>query len=207
MPRDRVKIRRQILAARDALSRDEQHSRSRTLAENLWSAGLLRYAKTLFIYVDFRSEVETVPLIRQCLRKGMQVAVPLTLPAESRLVPYLITDPDQDLQPGYCSIPEPDPHRLPAVDPHNIDTVILPGSVFDEKGGRLGYGGGFYDRFLANEAPHAKRIGMAFELQIVPSLPLLPHDQLLHHLVTEKKVLHFARHKEKLQNTPRSVQK
>lgn len=206
MPRDRVEIRRQILAARDALSRDEQRSKSRALAENLWNADLLQDAQTLFVYVDFRSEVVTVPLIRRCLKKGLQVAVPLTLPAKSRLLPYLITNPDQDLQPGYCSIPEPDSDRLPTVDPNNIDTVILPGSVFDEKGGRLGYGGGFYDRFLANEAPHAKRIGMAFELQVVPSLPLLPHDQLLDHLVTEKRVLHFARHTEK-HHPPPSTEK
>ena len=139
--------------------------------------------------MNFRSEVETLSLIQQCLSEGKKVSVPLTVPENSRLIPYNISDPATELRPGYCGIPEPDPMRLQTVSPGEIDVVIVPGSVFDEKGGRLGYGGGYYDRFLSNDAPQALRVGLAFELQVVPEVPTLLHDQQLHYLVTEKRVV------------------
>jgi 5-formyltetrahydrofolate cyclo-ligase len=162
------------------------------IEENLWQLQEIVAAEILFIYVNFRSEVETLPLIRHCLAKGKQVAVPLTDVKQSRLLPFALRDPDQDLTPGYCGIPEPRQGHLAAIDPLTIETVILPGSVFDEQGGRLGYGGGYYDRFLADNAPQARRIGIAFEQQIVEQLPLLPHDKRLHIVVTEKRILRIS---------------
>ena len=70
-----------------------------------------------------------------------------------------------------------------------VEVIVLPGSVFDEQGGRLGYGGGYYDRFIALQAPQAKRIGLAFEMQIEKQLPLQPHDQKLHLIITEKRII------------------
>ena len=115
--------------------------------------------------------------------------MPLTLTKEKRLDPYLITDPEQQLVSGYCNIPEPDPKKADLFDAARIDVVILPGSVFDAKGGRLGYGGGYYDRFLTDQAPQALKIGIAYEMQLVDEVPLLPHDQRLDYLVTEKRII------------------
>ncbi len=181
----RAALRRQILARRDRLSLPDRQEKSKIICAQLWQLELFRAASTLFIYVDFRSEVETLPLIRQALAQGKRVAVPL-IGEHSRLLPYAISDPERDLRPGYYQIPEPDPSRTVAVPPAEIEAVILPGSVFDLQGGRLGYGGGYYDRFLADEAPQALRIGIAFHLQVIPQAPLLPHDQRLHYLVTEE---------------------
>ena len=142
--------------------------------------------------MNFRSEVETLGMIDQLISQGKRIAVPLTIVGGYRLIPFEIKDPARDLHPGYCSIPEPDPDRLKKVFPSEIDVVILPGSVFDEAGGRLGYGGGYYDRFLAKEAPNACRIGIAFEMQVVEKVPILPHDQIMHYLVTEDRVRIFA---------------
>ncbi|MDH5299135.1 MAG: 5-formyltetrahydrofolate cyclo-ligase, partial [Desulfobulbaceae bacterium] len=185
----RQQLRRTILAARDAMPLADRCLRSTAVADRLWQLFAFANARTPFIYVHFRSEVETLPLIRQCLARGKQVAVPLTLVAEKRLDPYLITDPDRDLRPGYCGIPEPDHGRLKRLAPAVIDVVLLPGSVFDTRGGRLGYGGGYYDRFLATLAPKALRIGIAYELQVVERVPLAPHDQRLHYLVTEDRLI------------------
>ena len=123
-----------------------------------------------------------------------RIALPLTLAKEKMLRPYLIKDPNRDLKPGYCSIPEPDPDSAVLLNPQEIDVVIVPGSVFDHNGGRLGYGGGFYDRFLANQAPAPFRVALAFELQVIDdSLPLASHDQPLDCLVTEKRTFRFDR--------------
>jgi len=149
-------------------------------------------AQTVFTYVNFRSEVETMPLMTTWLSEGKRVCVPLTIPEESRLDVYQLNDLDHDLHPGYCHIPEPDPARLPLVDPATIEIIVLPGSVFDVLGGRLGYGGGYYDRFISQQAPKAMRIGLAFEQQLTAQLPLLAHDQRLHALITEDRLLDFT---------------
>jgi 5-formyltetrahydrofolate cyclo-ligase len=192
-PDERRALRRRILAARDALPVMDRRRRSCIISEHLWQ--LPEFARTdlLFIYVAFRSEVETMPLIRRCLAAGKQVAVPLTCSNPPSLEAYRLLDVDRDLVPGYCGILEPDPRRLPRVEPGKITAVIIPGSVFDRQGGRLGYGGGYYDRFLAEGAPAALRIGVAFELQLVDSVPLKPHDQRLDFLLTEEGVTETKR--------------
>jgi len=140
------------------------------------------------LYINFRSEVETMPLIEACRQKNIQITAPLTIVKPPRLIPYPITNPEKDLRPGYCDIPEPDSDHLAPWDPADIDVVLLPGSVFDLHGGRLGYGGGFYDRFLSQEAPQAIRIALAFEMQVVDKVPVQDHDIPVHYLVTEKRV-------------------
>lgn len=187
----RKDLRQHILRERDALSAEKRRQKSAVITTTILQRKEFLSAKTIFLYVNFRSEVETLALIRQTLERGKTVCVPFTDQKNARLFPFQITDPEKDLRPGYCGIPEPDPEKLTPVAPQDIDAVLLPGSVFDRQGGRLGYGGGFYDRFLADQAPTAQRIGLAFELQVVDRLPLLPHDQPLHCLATEKTFLHF----------------
>ena len=188
----RACLRQATLRQRNALSPAKRREKSAAIARQVCQLDLVQGAQTIFTYVNFRSEVETMALIALWLAAGKRVCVPLTLVAESRLAAYRITDPGHDLAPGYCQIPEPDARRLPAVNAAEIEVIILPGSVFDLDGGRLGYGGGFYDRFIANQAPSAIRLGLAFELQVTAQLPLLAHDQRLHALVTEERVLRFS---------------
>lgn len=188
---DRKTLRQQILTLRHRLSAVDRQHKSGVITASLLQLPEVIEAKTLFLYVNFRGEVETMPLIRKALAQGKTVCVPLTDPENSRLLAFQITDPQHDLRPGYCGIPEPDPEKLAVIAPRMIETILLPGSVFDHHGGRLGYGGGFYDRFLATEAPKARRVGVAFELQVVNRLPLLPHDQPLHCLVTEDAIRRF----------------
>ncbi len=189
---ERKSLRKKILALRDSLPFKERQRRSLLIADKLWRIKKFTDTKVLFIYANFRSEVETLPLIQQCLDAGMLVTVPLTDPEYSQLSAYPITNPDLDLRPGYCGISEPIGEGKSPVSPREIETVILPGSVFDERGGRLGYGGGYYDRFLARSAPQALRIGLAFEQQVVKQVPLLPHDERLHLIVTEKRIVYIC---------------
>jgi len=186
---DRHQLRTNILAQRDRLTKTERRSKSEKIAENFWQTKEAVGAACVFIYANFRSEVETVGLIRQCLAREKMVAVPYTDVKKKALLPFRINNPVKDLRPGYCAIPEPDPDRATLVSPEKIDIAVMPGSVFDIYGGRLGYGGGYYDRFLANAAPQALRIGLAFELQLVARVPLEPHDQSLNILITEKRIV------------------
>ena len=192
MAKERATLRTNILVARNSLVPEERQGKSRAITERLLALPEFAAARNVFAYVSFRSEVETLDLIAHCLQHGVTVSVPLTLPGEHRLRPYAITDMSQDLAPGYCSIPEP-LHTLPLVDPASIEVVVVPGSVFDARGGRLGYGGGYYDRFLQAAAPQALRIGLAFDLQVVAAVPLESHDQQLDYLITETRTIHIGR--------------
>lgn len=193
MKAERHRLRQNILGARDRLRSRDRQEKSVAVMENFLSLPEMRQWSTLFIYVNFRSEVETLELIRKSLAAGKRVAVPLVDAAAVRLLPMLITNPEYDLTPGYYNIPEPDPGRSQALEPAAIDAAVVPGSVFDIHGGRLGYGGGYYDRFLQNEAPQAKRIGLAFEMQLVDKVPVEPHDQPLDILITEKRIVNIRR--------------
>ncbi len=185
----RQEMRKQVLAKRDLLGVRDRYEKSAAITEKILSLPGMDSWKTLFVYVNFRSEVETLQLIQRCLEQGKQVVVPLVDPTQSTMIALQVTDLEQDLQPGYFDIPEPDPAKTSRVEGKEIDAVILPGSVFDTEGGRLGYGGGYYDRFLVNDAPQACRIGLAFEMQLVGAVPLEPHDQRLDYLVTEKRTI------------------
>jgi 5-formyltetrahydrofolate cyclo-ligase len=194
MDESRHDLRKRILGARDRLSDNDRHEKSVSVMNNFLGLPELQQWTTLFMYVNFRSEVETVELIRGLLRQqGMRVAVPLVDASAVSMIPLLIEDPEKDLAPGYYNIPEPDPRKSLRLKAIEIDAAIIPGSVFDIHGGRLGYGGGYYDRFLVNDAPQARRIGFAFELQLVDKLPLEPHDQPLDILITEKRIVNISR--------------
>ena len=125
---------------------------------------------------------------------GKTVSVPITRVQEKRLDAVHIVNPAKDLVPGYCNIPEPKEELCLTrqIAPQDIETILLPGSVFDERGGRFGYGGGYYDRLL-EQVPSAARIGLAFEMQIVERAPLKEHDQLLDLVVTEQRIIHGKR--------------
>jgi len=129
-------------------------------------------------------------IIRSLLDLGKKVSVPLTRVAEKRLDIVELEDPEGDLVPGYCNIPEPT-QQLAAektISPEELELIVLPGSVFDERGGRFGYGGGYYDRLL-EQIPSAARYGLAFDLQIVEKLNLQPHDQILDSIITEQRII------------------
>ncbi|MDH3348829.1 MAG: 5-formyltetrahydrofolate cyclo-ligase [Desulfobulbaceae bacterium] len=190
-------LRKAILAKRDSLNHDTLNKKSQIISHSLFTHPLVIQALTLFIYVDFRSEVRTQSLIRSFLELSKKVVVPLTLTSENKLLPIRITNPLDQLTPGYCGIPEPMEEIVETqqIDPSTIEIVIAPGSVFDSMGGRLGYGGGYYDRFFVNSAPNALRMGICFEMQMVERVPMQLHDQFMDFIITEKAIYDCKRNR------------
>lgn len=187
-------LRQGILCERDSLSSDLISSASKKIIDSLGSIAVSRDAKLPLIYVSFRTEVITHSLIKERLAKGLAVAVPFTDIKNRRIIPVLIRDWRRDLKPGGYGILEPDPSRgAEVVQPEFLDVVIVPGSVFDRRCGRYGYGGGYYDRFLAQEASCALRIGLAFQFQIAERIPLARHDQKMDIIVTENEIIRCKR--------------
>ena len=189
---ERNELRKKIIQKRDEMLPDQRTEKSRLIQQSILGSHFFKKATTILTYVDFRSEVNTQYFIRKCLDDSKIIAVPFTLVEESKLLAVEIHSLKTDLQPGYCSIPEPVPQLIKSscIDPQQIDVVIVPGSVFDAKGGRLGYGGGFYDRFLSQSSPGAIRVALAYELQMVDNVPMEEHDQFMDIIVTENTMYH-----------------
>jgi 5-formyltetrahydrofolate cyclo-ligase len=138
-------------------------------------------------FASFRTEVDTAPLVAWLLARGVTVALPRMV-GPRHIEAFAVTDPAADLAPGGYGIAEPRP-ELPVVEPAAIDVVIVPGSAFDARGGRLGYGGGFYDAFLTRTRPDTRRVGICFDLQVVARVPREPHDLCVDVVVTERRVI------------------
>lgn len=181
-------LRKEILRRRDELSPEERQVKSRIIKARLFNLPDIVSAQNIFFYVSFRSEVQTHEMIRAARAGGKTVTVPFTDMKQRRLVPSCINSFEDDLAPGTLGILEPRPEKLRPVPAHQVDVVITPGAVFCEKGWRIGYGGGFYDRFLKES--EKKSYALAFELQIVQDVPYdLRYDAGVDYIVTENRVI------------------
>ncbi len=189
-------IRRTIINARLALTPRQVEEYSQSIAGYVLSLPAWREARTVMIYVDFRQEVQTGRLIRQALEKGKRVMVPVCRQQPRVLVASEIKDYPGDLAPGCWGILEPKPECLRPVDPEEIDLVLVPGVAFDRYGNRLGYGAGYYDRFLALLRPDAVTAALAFQLQVLPSVHHEAHDWPVQLVVTENGIIDCRENRE-----------
>jgi 5-formyltetrahydrofolate cyclo-ligase len=182
-------MRRIVIARRDDLPAQQIRRLSAAASSRLFGLPQLRSADTVMFFVSFGSEIDTVPMIEHALAQGMRVAAPAADPATRTLTPRQVKDVAADLAPGAHGIREPRAH-CPAVPLEEIDVIIVPAAAWGEDGYRVGYGGGYYDRFLA-QAPRAARVGLGLEVQVVPSVPHKPPDLPVDVLVTEARVRPF----------------
>lgn len=189
-------IRKTALQGRIALSPEEVAGKSALIMEKIMAMKEYLQAGTMMVYLDFRNEVQTGALVRQAMTAGKRVVVPLTDVSEHKLVLSILNHYPDDLQPGAWGILEPRPDCLRPIEPSEIHLVIVPGVAFDLYGNRLGYGGGYYDRFLSQTGPNTLFIAPAFELQILPQVFPGKHDVPVHYLVTEKRLINTGRLKD-----------
>lgn len=144
-----------------------------------------RSALNLAAYASFRSEFDTSALIAGALAAGKRVAVPRVSADRERLEFRFIQHPERDLAPGTWGVPEPRIECEPLVDGDGLDLVLLPGVAFTRRGDRVGYGRGYYDRFVAGLRQRPVLVAAAYSMQIVDELPIEPHDRRVDVLVTE----------------------
>ena len=165
---DKQALRSQIRAQKRAMTPQQIEAASQRLGELFAASQLYQQAKTIYGYLPYNQEVRTVPMLQRALDDGKRVAVPKCYGDEMRFI-YL--DDLSAVEKGYCGIPEPIADEPIADDPTAL--VLMPGLAFDPQGRRIGYGGGFYDKFLAAEPGH-------------PTLALCYDFQMLDHLETEE---------------------
>ncbi len=178
-------LRKKMLGLRDSMQPDDISRKSTMIQRRLFRLAEFRQAKVIMFYVSFRSEVATHEMIKHSLLSD-KVVVPAVNLAQKELEPFYIESLDQ-LVLGAYGVLEPNKHRKQA-GLKAIDLIIVPGCAFDLNGFRLGYGAGYYDKFLAGDHSITS-VSLAFELQIVPEIPHETRDIPVNLLVTEKRVI------------------
>lgn len=180
-------LRKQVLAQRFALSKRARGNYSIQAANHLMQFEALAACRTVMVFYPFRDEIDTRPFLVDAQSRGQEVWLPYTDLVTKQIIPYVYTG-EECLKLGTYGIYEPDTAICRPADVSALDAVILPGSAFDRKGGRLGYGGGYYDRFLASLTHRPLLIGLAFDMQIVEEVPKEPHDFRVQYVATESGV-------------------
>ncbi len=181
------KLREQILGRRKGLARSEVLAKSMLIKHRLFASSWYRDACNILFYVSYNNEVNTHDMLQESLVNGKNVIVPKTDTQNKALICSRFLSWD-DLCLGAFSIFEPKDDCVREVPFSSIDLFIIPGVVFDCKGNRIGHGGGYYDRLLQSRC-HAHRIGLAFELQIVESIPVETHDIKVEKIITEERII------------------
>lgn len=165
---DKKILRKMIREKKRAMTEAQIISASRRLGELFCTHPLYKSANTIYGYLPYNQEVRTISMLEQAIKDGKRIAVPKVFGDEMRFI-YL--DDLTKIEKGYCGIPEPIDDGPVAYDPTAL--VLMPGLAFDPQGHRIGYGGGFYDKFLAAEPDH-------------PTLALCYDFQMINHLDTEE---------------------
>ena len=196
---ERQNLRKSRIAARDALSAEERDRLSKSIVSRILASPVFRQAKTILIYKGIRGEVRL-----EALEEAVGIGAAGSSEeaehadfAEKRLVyPLCISKTEMiALEPlgedswkdGYCGIQEPVREKSTEIRPEEIDLVICPCTVFDEAGGRMGMGAGFYDRYLPR-CTNAHIVAVAFEAQKADCVPMEPWDRPMELVFTEKAV-------------------
>jgi len=183
-------LRRSIIAARDNLTPSLRAYSSKRIVDQIGSLAIYKAARTVLGYLNFGSEVASEVWVRQALTDGKQVLLPRVNKASKRLELFEAKDLDSDVAAGSYGIREPLVERCERFKALNeIDLILMPGVAFDREGGRLGYGGGYFDKLLAQLPRRPVLIAGAFAMQVIAEIPQESTDHKIDWLVTENETI------------------
>ena len=167
---NKKELRAQIKAAKKAMTAEQIENLSCDLCQQFLATDAYKNAKAIYGYLPYNQEVRTWALLEQALKDGKKVAVPKVYGDEMR---FIYMNDLHAVSDGYAGIPEPMADEPVADDPTAL--VLMPGLAFDKEGHRIGYGGGFYDRFLENE-PNHPTVALCYRFQMLDHLDTEEHD-------------------------------
>lgn len=181
-------LKQKIIEKRNLLKEEEIKEKSKKIIKNLKSLREFQEAKNILFYVSFNKEVNTQEIIKELLKiKEKKTIVPFTIKNDLRLHLSELKD-FIELEPRTFGILEPKERYIREFNKDKLDLVIVPGVVFDKNGNRIGYGYGYYDRFLKTIKKEILKIGLAFDFQVIDKIPEEKHDVPLNIIVTEKEI-------------------
>ena len=181
-------LRREVLARLGAMTETERAAASEQARGLLVRQPRWQRAESVLFYAPMPGELDVWPLVREALAAGKRVALPWFDPAAGKYAACAIENLETDIRTGHYGIREPAPHRT-GERLNRLDFILAPGVAFDPQGRRLGRGKGYYDQLLA--AVRGTTCGVAFDQQILPLLPVEPHDVSLNCILTPTRWFEF----------------
>ncbi len=182
-------IRRKVLESRQQIPPSRRREYSLHIYERLIQLDVFRNCSNVMAYMDFKNEVETMPVIKHCLSEGKKVVVPVCIKETRQLLLSELKDPERELTPGTFGVPEPAAGYIRPFPREDLDLILVPAVAFDKLGSRIGYGAGYYDRFFDGLTRSIPSIGLAFEMQIIDRVPAGPNDRPVDYVITEKRLI------------------
>lgn len=195
MTLSKKEIRQRMIQQRKSLSNKSLAEKSLEIFHQLQRLESYKNAQKLMTYVPFQEEIHTTLLIEDFLKNNRRVFIPVTRPKEKRIIISELLDLEKDLETGHFGVLEPKAYAFRPKDPKTIDLIIVPGLAFTKSGYRIGYGGGYYDRFLPTLEQKPTTIALALDFQIVESLPIDHYDVPVDIIVTESQIIECKKHR------------
>ena len=183
-------IRKDMAKKLERFSKSEVIEKTRRIEERLFEFANFLEAKVVLLYMHTNGEVVTNDIIKRCFESNKIVALPAFDTAKHTMQLMRVDNLDSDLKPGPRGVPEPDPECCKIVPIDCIDIAIIPGVAFDEKGGRIGSGKGYYDRLIPKLSITTRKVALALESQIIQQVPVESHDKHVDIVITEKRIIY-----------------
>jgi len=183
-------IRNKIAKALAALSVNEIEEKITRIENRLFEFANFLEANIVLLYINSTSEVNTLKIIERCLNHNKIIILPAFDATKHEMKLMKIDNLDADLTPSPRGILEPDSSSCNVVPIECVDIAIIPGVAFDEKGGRIGSGDGYYDRLIPKLSITTRKVALAFENQIIPQVQMESHDRYVDIIITEKRIIY-----------------
>ena len=181
---DKNEMRKAFLKARGLIPKEEREAKSKIITEKILSLDIYKKARWIFCYIDMASEVVTTEFIKKAWDDGKKVAVPIA--KKDRFMYFVEISSFDSMTRSKLGVMEPDIDVEFAVYPDDNALMIVPGSMFDIKKNRCGYGGGYYDTYT--EKYNVKNtVGICFDIQLADSIPVEEFDRKLSMILTENR--------------------
>lgn len=184
---EKNKIRYEYLMLRNKIEFEARHSYSNSILEKIKSLKVYAEARSIMLYLSYGSEVITDIMVNEFLLDNKDVAVPVISNPGDGIMHAIKINSLQECNTKVYGIRQPEFDESLIVDKNDIDIILVPGIVFDSKGYRIGYGKGYYDRWLQG-TDIKKRIGLAYEVQVISEIPKGEYDLPVGMLITEKQI-------------------
>ncbi|MBU9672781.1 5-formyltetrahydrofolate cyclo-ligase [Planococcus sp. CP5-4] len=179
-------LRKSVIGQMSELTESQHAQMSSAILEKLLEDPDFQKAETVGVTISRWPEVDTIPLIETCWRLGKRVAAPKCF-AKDRTMDFRLFNKLGQLEVVYMDLKEPIKAETEAIGPESIDLLIVPGVVFTQSGYRIGFGGGYYDRYLSGFSGHTR--SLAFDFQLDGELPIESHDIPVDGIITEKRTI------------------
>jgi 5-formyltetrahydrofolate cyclo-ligase len=183
-------IRKDMAKVINGFTEKQRMAKTNSIEGKLFDFANFLEARIVLLYIEGENEVRTRNIFKQSLKINKILVLPAFEPERFKASIYKVDSLEKDLQPGPRGVPQPNPARCKQVPVQKVDIAIIPGLAFDEKGGRIGSGKGYYDRLIPELPATTRKVALAFEEQIMPQVPSESHDKHVDIIITDKRMIY-----------------